>query len=514
MQQDTLIKMETFIANVLRNSPLISADIQVVNLADTQDEEGIVQMPRSITVRYTNSSSRIYTQSPMTLARSINFEVIHANQSYLTRQAHEMVLEACTGAYMALTSQVPCNTGVEILKGFHMSSETFQGISESKHYVYVQKWELLATEQYRALALDPAVTKGYCHRLFPQKFISVIEPGEFLHQGKLYEPIFYNPKLSDEHNENWNPQKSGVKEVGNNLVFTEDESIIFQKDWTEATYTAGKCVDEPVYVIYAPKHNYIDYDKVKLTPKRGQKLPSCLNQETVYVVDKIDNNTLKLVLNPEDINRSDSEEGKYVNISCVDAFNNKGNLIPEQLQSGPRPGNVKTRTPFTINPTEEKLRKLIVYIKYINPDYNPTNTQEEFKRFTTRTHIYVNKNNKGVVSVALAKLDNQKSTSATSGDTMAVLTQRGYGVVNKWRTEIYVDPTKENSVKLNAKLGDLLTLQLGVQLTVDGVKYQRVGELSVGKAWIKVEDLDFCEVEDMEPIAKYLGYENPEPGSC
>lgn len=390
MEQNTLIKMETFIANVLRNSPLISGDINVVTLADTQDEEGIVQMARSITVRYTDSSSTVFRKSPMVLARSINFELIHASQSYLTRQAHEMVLEACTGAYMALTSQVPCNTGVNVLKGLHLSSERFQGISESKHYVYVQKWEMLVNEQYQPVAYDPAVTMGHCKRLFAQKFVSVVEEGEFVWNGKIYEPVYHGLNNKGDYD----PNHSGVRVIGDDLVFANlpedyaNRSVVFVKNYKDARF------------------------------------------------------------------------------SSAGLFDDKGGLIVHIAeQSGVR-----------------------------------------------KTNIYINKNEKSVLQVATSLFEGGDNGNRKVGKTMLLTQRRGYAYVKSWRTTLCVDPEKENAATVGAKYGDLLTLEAGVELTIKGTRWLRVGEISVGKAWVKADDVVFCDGQpDREPIAQFLGYENPQP---
>ena len=388
MKKDTLIKMETFIANVLRASPLIEGDINIVTLADTVDEEGVVQMARSITVRYTNSSSVVYRQTPLVLARNINFELIHAAQNYLTKQGHEMVLEACTGAYMALTSQVPCDTGVSILKGLHLSSETFQGISESSHYVYVQKWELIANEAYRPVALDPAVAKGFCDRLFPQEIQTNLKPGQFIWKNKIYEPVFF-----DSADNQYNFDQSGVIESNNDLIFvnpptilTENRRIVFVKNWKKAKFT------------------------------------------TAGLTTNNDDNTLIVHIRPA--------EGK------------------------------------------------------------PT------------THIYVTTNN-DLLTIAPIRLGQEASTGVAANHSVR-LRKRQQGWVNQWGSLIYVDPTKTNGATLRAQYGSVVTLEHGVLLEVDGVKYQRVGDLPFGKGWIKLDDLVLCELEESEPIAKYRGFEKPQ----
>lgn len=378
--------METFIANVLRASPLIDGDINVITLADTVDEEGVVQMARSITVRYTNSSSVVYRQTPLVLARNINFELIHAAQNYLTRQGHEMVLEACTGAYMALTSQVPCDTGISILKGLHLSSETFQGISESCHYVYVQKWELIANESYRPVAIDPAVAKGFCHRLFPQEIKTDLSPGQFIWKNKIYEPIYFDPNQSDSNRYDFN--HSGVIESGEDLIFdnlptdSSGERRIFVSDWKKAKFTTAG--------LFAQDSN-----------------------------------------------------------------------------------------------------NLIVHIRL--------NTG------VTKTHLYASTNN-DLLTIAPISMGQNRSSDSDSSP-VAALKKRQYGWVNQWKSLIYVDPTKSNGATMKAQYGSIVTLEHGVLLEVDGVKYQRIGDLPMGKGWIKLSDLVLCDLEEQEPIAKYRGFE-------
>ena len=120
-------------SDALLSSPQIPLGVNILRLADTQDEEGVVALTRSISVRYAGSSLSLEGTRPMSILRNARFEVTLAAQSYLTNTGHDYVIQMCIGSYNTLLNQVPVNTGSQIITPFHMVSEEFQGISDSTH---------------------------------------------------------------------------------------------------------------------------------------------------------------------------------------------------------------------------------------------------------------------------------------------------------------------------------------------------------------------------------------------
>lgn len=226
-------------ADALLSSPQIPLGVNIVRVAATEDEEGFTHLARSIMVRYTGSSLSLEQTQPMSIYRRMAFEVTLAAQSYLTNTGHDYVIQMCAGSYNTLVNQVPANTGSQIIEPFHMTSESFEGISNSTHYIYVQTWELTIQEIQPLIALDPCVAKGNCSYLFPQDTISTIMPGDVVYKNFLFSPIL--PPAPDE---DFDPDFCGVVEEGDNLVYKYNTDEVFLTDWTTYRFVSTDTFDE------------------------------------------------------------------------------------------------------------------------------------------------------------------------------------------------------------------------------------------------------------------------------
>ena len=162
MRIDTIPKIETFLSDILLSSKHIPLGVNVVRLASVQDEEGITAMARSIVVRYTGSSVTIERKLPIVITRTMRFEIILSAQSYLTESGHDYALQMCAGSYLSLNNSTPTGAGVQILTPLHMVNESFDGLTDSSHYVYTQTWELEVQEINSMLSIDPCVMRGNC----------------------------------------------------------------------------------------------------------------------------------------------------------------------------------------------------------------------------------------------------------------------------------------------------------------------------------------------------------------
>lgn len=230
MRLDTITKIETFMTDALLSSPQIPLGVNIVRVAATEDEEGITALARSIMVRYTGSNLAMQQTQPMSIYRRMQFEVTLASQSYLTNTGHDYVVQMCAGSYNTLVNQVVPNTGSQIIEPFHMTSEQFQGISDSTHYVYVQTWEMTTQEILPLIALDPCVAKGNCSYLFPENSVSEIMPGDVIYKNLLFSPV-----LPPAPGEDFDSDFCGVKEDPDNaanLVYTYNTDQTFLADWT------------------------------------------------------------------------------------------------------------------------------------------------------------------------------------------------------------------------------------------------------------------------------------------
>jgi hypothetical protein len=228
MKLDTIPKLESFIADALLSSPHIPLGVNVVRLASVQDEEGITAMARSIVIRYTGSSVNIEQKMPVVITRSMTFEIIISAQSYLTESGHDYALQMCAGAYLSLNNHVPTRSGVQILTPFHLTKESFDGLTDSSHYVYTQQWEIEVQEINSMIALDPCVLRGNCSELFPNEHLATIMPGDILHGNEIFVPV----RPPTVPGEDFNEDDCGVTEVGVDLYYKKgDGTELFLAEW-------------------------------------------------------------------------------------------------------------------------------------------------------------------------------------------------------------------------------------------------------------------------------------------
>ena len=193
MRLDSITKIERFMANALLSSPLIPLGVNVLRLADVSDQEGVLQMTNSMIVRYVGSSEEVERQAPLTILRTLSFEVNVASQSYLTQSGHDFAVQLCCASHETLTNTVPPNTSLEIFAPFRMVSEQFSGLTDSTHYTYTQRWELIVQDMHRAIAIDPCVQRGDCTKLFPQNVKVRLMPGETVCGAKIFAPVLPPP---------------------------------------------------------------------------------------------------------------------------------------------------------------------------------------------------------------------------------------------------------------------------------------------------------------------------------
>lgn len=193
MKLDSITRIERFMANALLSSPLVPLGVNVLRLADVSDEEGILQMANSMVVRYVSSSEEVERQAPLTILRTMTFEVNIASQSYLSQSGHDFAVQLCCASHETLTNTVPANTGLEVFAPFRMVSEQFTGLTDSTHYTYTQRWEIIIQDMHRGIAIDPCVQRGDCTRLFPANLTKRVRPGETVCGTIIYAPVLPPP---------------------------------------------------------------------------------------------------------------------------------------------------------------------------------------------------------------------------------------------------------------------------------------------------------------------------------
>ena len=226
MRLDTISKMEEFITNALLSSELIPLGVNVIRLAATHDEEGIARMARSIVVRYTGSTANVQQKVPLVITRTLTFELSLASQSYLTESGHDYAVQMCAATHMLLTNQVPTNTGSQIVTPFHLTSESFEGLTDSSHYVYSQTWQVEVQELNGLIALDPCVARGNCSFLFPDNILGDEKPGDIIVGNEIWEPVLPPPPGLD-----YEEEYCGVEVSGQDLVYTHDRTQVFLEQY-------------------------------------------------------------------------------------------------------------------------------------------------------------------------------------------------------------------------------------------------------------------------------------------
>ena len=243
--------------DALLSSPQIPLGVNVIRLAATTDEEGIASLSRSIVVRYTGSSMSVLQRQPLAIERTLNFELIHSSQSYLTESGHDAALQMCAGAYLTLNDQRPMNAGVKVVVPFSMSSESFDGLTDSSHYVYVQQWETTVLEISPTFSLNPCVLYGNCQELFPYDYMGSILPGDVVYGNKLYSPVIPPPQGVD-----YEEEYCGVIEKDGDLVFKYNTGITFLTSWEQydliSTDTFVKGTNLLICSIKDKQGNHID----------------------------------------------------------------------------------------------------------------------------------------------------------------------------------------------------------------------------------------------------------------
>lgn len=237
MELRSITKIEQFMTNALLSSPLVPLGVNVIRLADVSDEEGILQMVNSMVVRYTDSSVSVISRSPLSMERTLNFEINIACQSYLSNSGHDFAVQLLAAAHETLINQVPCSTGLEVLEPFVMTDERFTGLTDSTHYTYTQRWSLVVQDYYRGIALDPCVAKGNCSKLWPAYLNQRLLPGEFVAGGKITAPVLPPPNDSIDYD----CEYAGVE-------VNETGDWVYKWDPTKVFMTAGEIANcEVIY---------------------------------------------------------------------------------------------------------------------------------------------------------------------------------------------------------------------------------------------------------------------------
>lgn len=240
MRLDTITNIEQFMTDALLSSPQIPLGVNVIRLAATTDEEGIAALTRSIVVRYTGSTLTINQRQPLAIERTLRFELIHSSQSYLTESGHDGALQMCAGAYLSLNNTIPVRSGTQVIVPFSMSSETFDGLTDSSHYVYIQNWEVTVQEINPTISMNPCVLYGNCRELFESYIGGEILPGDVIHnENQLWSPVL--PPFAGE---DYDPMYCGVVVKGNDLCYKHDPSQLFLNNWTDYKLVSTNTMDE------------------------------------------------------------------------------------------------------------------------------------------------------------------------------------------------------------------------------------------------------------------------------
>lgn len=259
MELNTITGIERFIEDALLSSPYIPLGVNVVRLAAASDEEGIAQMVNSMIIRYVSSSIKVQKRQPLVVERDMTFEIIHSSQSYLTESGHDFALQMCAGAYLTLNNTIPQRSGTKVMVPFSMSKESFDGLTDSSHYVYVQSWEITVQEINRPISLDPCVLYGNCREMFASYIGGELLPGDVIHNvNELWSPVLPPPS-----GEEFDPQYCGVEVKDYDLVYKHDTSMTFLANWQDYRLSSTGTMDETgtflIVNIYDENDEFVDF---------------------------------------------------------------------------------------------------------------------------------------------------------------------------------------------------------------------------------------------------------------
>ncbi len=267
-------KLEEFMVNVLTSSPLIPLGVNILRLADTLDNEGVVQSTSNIVVSYSGSSSNLKNRDPYVIEKSYSFKVTVTAQDYLNTTAHDFALSLKEGVLRSLINQVPFVDDLQVIEPFYSTDDTFEGITENSQYVYGISFKLTGEELYTIVSMDPCVRRGNCKALWPPEgFVNKIPPGAVItSDGILWEIAGVNDWGETVYGAYYGP--SG------NLLLKFDDSILIPKEelgvWSFETTNSITTEDNKLEVwMYDGDGNQIERIFFSNT---GKKVPRILEQ--------------------------------------------------------------------------------------------------------------------------------------------------------------------------------------------------------------------------------------------
>ncbi len=225
---NSITKIEEFMVNSLLGSKDIPLEVSVLRLADAPDSEGIVIFPKSITVRFTGSVTEVVNRTPLVLERTLDFSLEISCQNQQRSSGHDYATYLLGACSSALLNRVPVNTGFEVVVPFTLERESFQGLTESSHFVYEQTWSIVIKEVLPNFNPDPCIARGDCSRLFPPNTNTTVLEGEVLLGNRVYH---LKPSVGLDCR-----AFGGVTpDVNGNLVTIEDNSVVYlsSQQWEE-----------------------------------------------------------------------------------------------------------------------------------------------------------------------------------------------------------------------------------------------------------------------------------------
>ncbi len=192
MRLDSIITIERFIVDALISSPLIPLGVQILRLADAIENEGVVNQSNTIVVRYLNSFTVDKNREPVVTERVTTFRIEYTCQNYLSSSGHDYALTLLEAANKVLRGKNPPSGSFQVVEGFRLQRETFDGLTDNSQYFYYQDWEIVLEEVSNQVILDPCVSRGDCSQAWPPPNVlppeQSIPEWEIIEDGKIYDP--------------------------------------------------------------------------------------------------------------------------------------------------------------------------------------------------------------------------------------------------------------------------------------------------------------------------------------
>lgn len=270
--------IERFIENKLIESELIPTHVDIVRLANTVEDQGIVNQGSYISIAFDGSTANVIQQDPLMMQYSVDFRLEFSSQQYNATDAHDQCFILMAAAIEALLNTYPMGTGYEIERPLMLQTESFQGITDNSQFVYEQKWGLVILIKRDCLPIDPCVRRGFCGLNLDKNVVLKIPRGSIVDNlGRVY--------TLDPSGELVNPNENGEVYV-NDTLYVSAEQNAQPGGYNDNGFVAS------IHIVN-PNGTIVNTYPAYLTAFKLLRLDLYLYRNTVYDIAQYDSDILK-----------------------------------------------------------------------------------------------------------------------------------------------------------------------------------------------------------------------------